>query len=189
MCGLAGTIDGTDIHKLMRLAARRGPHGFGISSLNEDVHKTVRYMSKHDTPPGPVLLGHCRMATDGCYWDRTRLQPLRGPHLAIAHNGVVPSLQGGEKSDTAMMLDMLEAERDACLSVRLRRVLKKLDLKRYALALTDWREVILARKGLPLFTDGHSWCSVPFGTARPISERLFTRLAIPEAQWEKADEL
>ena len=116
------------------------------------------------------VLRHCRMATDAEYEDPTRIQPILRGDLGIAHNGVMRCFDTVAQSDTATFLDTL-VSRSGDLSARFLAALGDVsEDPRYAIALTDWNQVLLARRGLPLWTDRKRWCSLPFRGATMVPE-------------------
>lgn len=170
MCGLAGTV-GPAFPELMALAAQRGPHCYGVARDGAlQVIAGGRYRAHRSTLGRGVALGHCRMASDGQYYDMFRAQPLVLHGLCIAHNGVIREFDTSTQSDTRTLLERLGAASGG-LDERLESVMATLDPStRYAIALTDWDTVLLARRGLPLYTDGRRWCSLPFGRARALPD-------------------
>ncbi len=103
MCGLFGYVgpgdpDPAALHLVAELAARRGPHAWGIAWEDErgiGFHKEPRSYSKRAVNlPGPAvharrLIGHCRLSTSGPPTDNLNNQPMLTPGVAVVHNGNV----------------------------------------------------------------------------------------------------
>ena len=199
MCGIAGTMKPNMMPDLMELAARRGPHAWGISDKIRNVHEKGAFkrsifphIFRYKADPGLEyadkmlpLIGHCRMASDGYYDDYRRTQPLTTSNhlentLGIVHNGVIHDLAGIDSvSDTRMFLDSFGSDYEFMSRTPLYKLfmvaLKKYGVKRYAIAITDWQTIVVAANGLPLFVQPEtaSFCSLDPGGWQRVDNHGF----------------
>ena len=137
-------------------ARRRGPHGWGVWA---DGTAVKGLGVPRELPTGEIVLTHARMASDGLYDDVSRLQPVSRRNLTMVYNGVCPAYDTTYESDTVQLLGSI-AERGGMwiTTAALHELLQDVGADRYALAFTDGRQVVLARRGLPLWlVVGDGW--------------------------------
>ena len=178
MCGLAGYAGiepGNIPEELMIEASKRGPHGYSIRSEKCALKDSGAYQrGKVEEVSGRIVMGHCRMATDGHYDDWARLHPLPIDSLAVCHNGVIDGFEAitSEQTDTERFIRSIEYRDIADLAVQIQ---EKID-NHYAFAITDWKCVFLLRKELPLYyrmtKDTLLWCSRQFERSAPINNGI-----------------
>lgn len=160
MCGIAGLIHPqqketpNQLKKLLLAIQHRGPDGAGMAVGREVRTGWTLQEVQTDGLEGTTGLGHVRLAIVG---GRYGVQPFqsRDGRLLLLHNGEIynhhelrkglPAAVNFEtKTDSEVILRLLEVEYDGDLLPALRRVLPQLDGV-YALAVSDGYSLIIAR--------------------------------------------
>lgn len=138
MCGIFGLIDSNNrisrkkdiFYKLIKSSSRRGKDATGVFLLNDcveyscilpvssDIFVKTKNFKKEVLPfiPGAeLILGLCRLATNGEANDLTNNQPFIKDNLVLAHNGIIVNTDdlvkrfGVEKyeSDSRVLMEIL----------------------------------------------------------------------------------
>lgn len=175
MCGIAGLLHpqpaetASHLKSLLLAIQHRGPDGAGMA-VGREV-RTSWSLDELDTDglEGTTGLGHVRLAIVGGHHG---LQPFqsRDGDLLLLHNGEIynhhelrqslaAEVNFETKTDSEVILRLLEREYDGNLLPAFRRVLKKLDGV-YALAVSDGNDMVIARdpigvRQLYLGQEGH----------------------------------
>lgn len=187
MCGLWGYAGAAapDMGRLAmaaRLAARRGPDAWGITTetrerrglgrLPDDAVQTVAQ--------NRVVLGHCRLSTVLGTKTTAACQPLRAGRFVVAHNGCVANAgklvdrfglspaTGNDSEVIAMLLDRLEGQAGDRLTAALRMIDHG---GHYAVAVLDTADmqVLLRANGIPLWRH-QTAAGTYWGSIRPGME-------------------
>ncbi len=161
MCGIAGVVQedlattGVRLHTMLSAMKHRGPDGAGIA-----IGREVRTAATLDEVSssgleGRVGLGHVRLAIVG---GMQGFQPFRSNdgRLVLLHNGEIynhhelrSEMAGpfSTKTDSEVIMRMLEVEYAGELAPAVRRVLEKLDGV-YAIAASDGEHLVIVRDPL-----------------------------------------
>ena len=182
MCGLRGYAgarapDMGRLSSAARLAARRGPDAWGITTETGERRGLGRLRDEDvgAVSPSRVVVGHCRLATVIGSKTAGNCQPLRAGRFVVAHNGTVPNAAelvarwrmapatGNDSEVIALLLDRL----DGSAADRLTAALAMVDHGgHYAVAVLDTADmqVLLRANSIPLWRyasqDGTYWGSV-----------------------------
>jgi predicted glutamine amidotransferase len=185
MCGLFGFVaagSSADPHlleQLGHLAARRGPHAWGMAWIDRPGGGIERHAEITRYRGGPIVrgvidatavIGHCRMATSGSWERRENVQPLRYGAGAVAHNGVV--------RDLGPYLGLVDVDSEALIRAAdaegLDRALELATEGNHAILFLFPERVVAFRRGLPLHVRSDSkgvyFCSWRFEGSEPLSE-------------------
>jgi len=161
MCGIAGIVNRSDLSKtggllkkMLKVMPHRGPDGAGFV-IGDYVDRQFKFEDlSFQRKTGKVAMGHVRLAITG---GATGLQPFQSKDkkLTLLHNGGVYNYRELRKelpteveleteSDSEVILKLIEKYYQGDLLDAIRKVLPKLDGV-YALAVTDKRQIVIAR--------------------------------------------
>lgn len=163
------------------LAARRGPHAWGVAwrdGAASGRHVVVGAYNRTISAAGTSgsVIGQCRLSTSGTPRDTRNNQPLVVGTVAIAHNGNVRDHERRARELGVTLSTSCDSELLAHIIARdgLERALSLLDGAPYALLVLSPAGVAAARRGHPLYVHATAYgtyvCSVPFEGAIMIDE-------------------
>lgn len=162
MCGIAGIVApekdelGVQLYRMLQAMQHRGPDGAGYALEGSVERKDALADLSLRGKSGCIALGHVRLAITG---HATAIQPFQSEdgRLTLLHNGEIYNhrelheelnrRQGvlvEAKSDSEVILRLLEDKYDGDLSCSMKRLLPKLDGV-YALAVTDNQKTVIVR--------------------------------------------
>lgn len=199
MCGIAGLSTAqpsetpNQLKNMLVALAHRGPDGAGMAIGG--VVRTAWSLEDLSTDKlkGRVGIGHVRLAIVG---GRDGLQPFESAdgRLALLHNGEIynhhelrrslpAGTRFGGKTDSEVVLRLLEREYTGDLRRALQRVVPQLDGV-YALAVTDGDDVVIARDPLGV---RQLYLGRRDGTLAFASERKGLRAVGMEESWQRLE--